>query len=155
MLHLTWQDGAWSDPDIVTKITGDVPEWPRAAISGGNVLNLVWFVRDQANIWNSDNAHYRIWYTRKQLNASTLPTVIPTFSLITPTLVNNIDLPQTITQVASGSDPLPTLAPVEKIQTRATYKESDYISIFARSLAPTAVVIFIIGLIVFTFKRYR
>ena len=154
VLHLTWQNNSWSDPDIVTKFNGDVPEWPRAAISGGNVLNLVWFVRDQANIWNSDNAHYRIWYTRKQLNAPALPTVMPTFST-TPTAMDNISLTPAITQVVSAIDPLPTLAPAEKIQTQTTYSESDYVTIFAKSIAPTAVVIFVIGLIVFAFKRYR
>jgi len=69
--------------------------------------------------------------------------------------MDNISLAPAITQVVSAIDPLPTLAPAEKIQTQTTYSESDYVTIFAKSIAPTAVVIFVIGLIVFAFKRYR
>lgn len=154
VLHLTWQSDSWSQPEIVTKFTGDVPEWPRAVISSGNVLNVVWFVRDQANIWNSDNAHYHIWYTRKEIAAAAIPTVIPTFSF-TPTLIKKLDITPMVTQVAPATNSLPTLAPVEKIPAKVTYTEDDYVAIFAKSLAPTAFLIISVSLILLFLKRRR
>jgi len=154
VLHLAWQGSSWSTPDAVTTLNGDVPEWPRAAISDGNVLNVVWFVRDQANIWNSDNAHYRIWYARKELGTPPLPTVIPTFTVQT-TPIGQVSLVPTAAPTLQAGNALPTLSPAEKDQSQATiYSESDYLGIFAKSLAPTALVILVVGLIVF-FLRGR
>jgi len=154
VLHLTWQGDSWSQPETVATYTGDVPEWPKAAISGGNVLNLVWFVRDQANIWNSDNAHYRIWYARQQLNAPALPIVIPTL-LITPTQPEKLDVTPTAVQIVAPTDALPTLAPEEKLPAKATYSEDDFIAVFAKSLAPTAFLIITVGFVLFFLKRRR
>ncbi len=154
VLHLTWQGNTWSEPDIVAKFTGDVPEWPRAAISNGNILNLVWFVRDQANIWNSDNAHYRIWYTRKELDAPAIPTVVPTI-VLTPTQSEKTGVTSTAAPAVSTTDALPTLAPDEKLPAKAIYSEDDYISIFVKSLAPTAILIFFAGLIFSYIRRRR
>jgi hypothetical protein len=57
-------------------------EWPRAVISGGNQLHITWFTRSQKDIYTSDNAHYQIWYTSRNLNApaiqgTPLPTPLP------------------------------------------------------------------------------
>jgi hypothetical protein len=154
VLHLTWQGDSWSQPEIVAKFTGDVPEWPRAAISSGNLLNVVWFVRDQANIWNSDNAHYRIWYTRKVLDAPAKPTVVPTFSF-TPTQPDKPGATPTAVQIVSATDFLPTLAPVEKLPAKATYTEDDYIAIFAKSLAASAILLITVSFILLFFRRRR
>jgi len=154
VLHLTWQNGEWSQPEIVTQFTGDVPEWPRAAISSGNQLNLVWFVRDQANVWNSDNAHYRIWYTRKQLDSPALPTVVPTIAF-TATLSEKQDLTPTIPLTVPVIDFLPTLAPEEKQPVKATYSEDDYVTIFAKSLAPAVFLIVGVGFFILFLRRRR
>lgn len=154
VLHLTWQGESWSRPEIVATYTGDVPEWPRTAITNGNILNLVWFVRDQADIWNSDNAHYRVWYTREELNSPALPTLVPTISL-TPTLAETRSITPTEIQTASATDALPTLAPEEKLPATITYSESDYVSIFGKSLVPTAILIICVGLILLVLRHRR
>jgi hypothetical protein len=155
VLHLTWDGYTWSQPEVVTTFTGDVPEWPRAAVSNGNILNLVWFVRDQANIWNSDNAHYRIWYTREELDAPALATIVPTTSS-TPTQPaisdNTPTLPQ---QVITSTDSIPTLSADEKLPVKATYTEDDYLTIFAKSLAPTVILIISAAITFLILRRRR
>jgi hypothetical protein len=155
VLHLTWQNDEWSQPEVITEISGDVPEWPRAAISTGNVLNVVWFVRDQADIWNSDNSHYRIWYARKELNAPALPTVMPTISTMTPMQPDVAVLTPTLTPATALDISLPTLSPDEKLPSKATYSENDYVAILAKSLAPAVLLFVSIGLILLFLRRRR
>ncbi|HEY3230308.1 MAG TPA: hypothetical protein VGJ87_13890, partial [Roseiflexaceae bacterium] len=78
------------------------PEWPRAVI-GGNKLHLTWFTRNGGDLFDSDNSHYQVWYSVKQLDA---PAVAP-LPLFTP-------LPSAAPVVATATatpTPTPTLAP--------------------------------------------
>jgi hypothetical protein len=65
VFHLEWDGGAWSDPAAVFTVTGDVPEWPRIAVGDTGELHAVWYVRDQANVWRSQEGRYRVWYARR------------------------------------------------------------------------------------------
>lgn len=154
LLHLALRGDTWSPPEVIASFTGDVPEWPKIAVSNGNVLNAVWFVRDQANIWNSDNAHYRIWYSRSEIGSPAVPTTIPKIqSTSTPSPVAIIDTPNVVTSGAAP-DTLPTLAAYQKDPAqRPVYSESDFIGIFVKSLAPVVLVVIVIGL--FYFIRHR
>ncbi len=84
LLHMAWDGAAWSTPEALVTLTGDVPEWPRAAVGLGNQLHVVWFVRDEAHIWGGEGAFpYRIWYANRMLDApAQQPVVFPT---LTPT----------------------------------------------------------------------
>jgi hypothetical protein len=112
ILHLTWNGTVWSRPDTVTRLVGDVPEWPRLAISLGNQLNVVWFVRGQAHIWDSDSTNYQVWYSHVTIQATALkpnprptpapdiistpaptPILLPTPTLISPTLAAALNSP--------------------------------------------------------------
>lgn len=82
--HLVWDGAAWSTPTIVWQGSG-YPEYPRLAISEGNHLHAVWFVRD--DLWIGKT--YNVWYSDlvvpapRQTPAPTLtpipsPTATPT-----------------------------------------------------------------------------
>lgn len=145
LLHLTWNGSDWSDPDEITRIVGDVPEWPRIAVSQGNVLNAVWFVRDQANIWKSDNGHYRVWYARKVISAPAIPTIIPKMTATpAPTSANAVIPTAVLNQDTTLK--LPTLAPADKAPTNVLYTENDYLKVMALAILP--VVLFIILVVV-------
>ncbi len=114
ILHLTWNGSTWSKPDFITRLVGDVPEWPRLTVSLGNQLNVVWFVRGQTHIWDSDSTHYRIWYSHLITQTAALtpvpsptpapdiistsvptPTVLPTATQIPPQLAAALHSPMT------------------------------------------------------------
>jgi len=154
VLHLALRGDTWSPPEDIASFTGDVPEWPRIAVSNGNVLNVVWFVRDQANIWNSDNAHYRIWFSRSEIGSPAIPTIIPKVqSTPSPSSIAIIDTPKVAT-IAATQDSLPTLAAYQKDPAqRPVYSESDFIGIFVKSLAPAVLVVIVIA--IFYFIRHR
>jgi hypothetical protein len=153
VLHLTWQNDAWSAPDVVATLTGDVPEWPRVAISSGNVLNVVWFVRDQANIWNSDNGHYTIWYSRKELNLPAAPTVVPAMPSATQTLGEAT--PTTLVSTAPAVLSLPILTESEKLPARAASSEDDYVALLAKSVGPAALLTVSVGILLLFLRRRR
>jgi BNR repeat-like domain len=79
------------------------PEWPRAVISGGNMLHLTWFTRSGNDLHNSDASHYQVWYSVKPLDA---PAVAP-LPLITPAPTTAPEAPTATPEPA----PTPTLAP--------------------------------------------
>ena len=104
VLHTAWDGTAWSSPEAVVTLTGDVPEWPRAAIGLGNELHLVWFVRDQAHIWGGPgDFRYRIWYAQKPLD---LPRSEP---IVFPTLTPAGSAPAGISASPTGEVPTPAL----------------------------------------------
>ncbi len=100
VMHLIWDGYGWSTPEVITTLRGDVPEWPRLAIGNGNQLNVVWFVRDQAHIFDSDHGVYTVWYSRETANAPSSPAI--TWPTATPTLPAKDFLPK----------PTPTATPL-------------------------------------------
>jgi hypothetical protein len=136
VLHITWDGSAWSSPEAVVTLTGDVPEWPRAAIGLGNELELVWFVRDQAHIWGGPGDFlYRIWYANRPLDLPAqepivFPTLTPAGSVpaglgASPTIVEPTPTPQV------AAVPLSTLAPQDAIPPADVEKRSVLLVLLA------------------------
>jgi hypothetical protein len=106
LLHLVWNGAYWSRPEVV--VANDLyPEWPRLVVHGQQ-LHLVWFTRSDEDIFKSDNANYRVWYSSATIDALPLPAV-PTFTPAptdgpTPTIIPSpvpspTPLPSAIRQV--------------------------------------------------------
>lgn len=148
VVHSVWDGLAWSNPDEVTRLTGDVPEWPRIAISQGNILNATWFVRDQANIWKSDSGHYQVWYSRKVISAPAIPTTLPK-TQATPAAVSTTSPTPAATLSQATSLQLATLAPADKVPSKIIYSENDYLKVIAISAVPVILFIAIAGVIIF------
>lgn len=131
VLHLLWNGEAWSEPEAVTTITDDAPEWPRLAIGAGNQLHLVWFVRNKAAIFDSDNAQYQVWYARgeAQAPAATLLAEWPTPTPTAPSLTATPKQAATVT-------PTRAIAPLESSDPVDIYSETNYLIIAAEALVP-------------------
>jgi hypothetical protein len=145
VIHVTWNGFAWGVPDAITTMTGDVPEWPRAAVGLGDNLHVVWFVRDQAHIFDSGGAtQYRVWYSHMLLSAPALtPVVWPTLS---PT-VQPSAVPAIATVVAGPSlQPTAQIAstPSPATNTQLVYNEMDYLKVVVTGLIPAVLVIILI-----------
>jgi hypothetical protein len=147
VLCLIWDGKTWSEPQSIITITGDVPEWPRLSIGNGNQLNLVWFVRNKAGVFDADRSQYTVWYARGVSSAPALPTIVwPTRApTSTPTLA--------LAATPSGPTrtPTPTRVPVTPAPPIEIYRESDYLLIAAQSVLPVAALV----ALVFIFKRLR
>jgi hypothetical protein len=150
LVHMTWDGLAWSTPDQIAAYTGDVPEWPRISISHGNILNVVWFVRNKAGIWNLSEYDYRVWYARSRTSA---PEVV-----VTP-------LPTIVATTAATLTPIPasmpemTLTPTLTIHldsstnTNLVYNEAASLIVIAKSLLPAALLIILVATIVYFRRR--
>ena len=145
LLHVMWNGKEWSRPENIKTFDGDVPEWPRVAISHGNQLNVVWFVRDKEHIWGgSDNTDYNVWYAKSVASAPVtesvlLPTPIPLMptpnvkheigkQVVTTTLLDSggISLSRSLQQ---GIDPRVT---IESIRS-----ENKDVLVLVKSLLPS------------------
>ena len=146
VIHVTWDGATWSQPEVIATYPADVPEWPRIAIGHGNELHVVWFMRDQANIWNSSEQEYKIWYAQSLSSAPrTTPVALPT---VTPTPVPAVIATSTATPTLTPS-PTPTATrepglrevslPAGTID--VIYTDMDEISLLVKSLVPTILVI--------------
>lgn len=72
VMHAEWTGYGWSDPEIISLGTmSRYPEWPRAVVRGGNVLEVVWFTGDRDTV---DRTPTGIWHATKVLTA---PAIAP------------------------------------------------------------------------------
>ncbi|MFV9505145.1 MAG: exo-alpha-sialidase [Oscillochloridaceae bacterium umkhey_bin13] len=78
--HLTWNGRSWVGRESVMN-NELYPEWPRLIVNGGNQLHAVWFTRSRDDLFQSERARYRVWYSNRSTNA---PAVVP-LPLFTPT----------------------------------------------------------------------
>jgi hypothetical protein len=121
LLHLTWDGLAWSDPEAIVTLTGDVPEWPRAAVGLGNTLHVVWFVRDEAHIWERESAfRYRVWYANRTLDGpAQTPVVFPTVTPVSQAPIEATASAPVLTAPTPtslpASVPLPSVAPGDAV----------------------------------------
>ncbi|MCB0113301.1 MAG: sialidase family protein [Caldilineaceae bacterium] len=156
VFHVMWDGSAWSAPDAIVTLQGDVPEWPRLAVGLGNQLHAVWFVRDAANIWDSDGGNYRVWYARAQAIApaiapvpwpTPLPTAEPTATPAPTATPVSLVPPQGVIE--------PTLAvqPVDMASMAAIQTEVDDVWLIVKSLAPTLVLFLAIAVAVVIRRR--
>ncbi len=151
VLHLSWDGSTWSEPEIITTLVGDVPEWPQLAIGNGNQLHVAWFVRPQAEIWTG-GGKYQIWYAHGVSSASAIPAVIWPTLTSTPTLLTPTSTPFRL----ASPTPTPTLDPnIVKIAvptgaTESIYTDTDELMLLAKSLLP-AVLVIVVTVIIFRF----
>ena len=145
VLHVVWDGSAWSGPDAITTLVGDAPEWPRLAIGNGNQLSVVWFVRDEAHIFDPDNGQqYQVWYARGLSSAPAVTAVA--LPLLTPT---------SETQVAPASPLPPTPAPtptpsrprfLTPVPSGSTSTETDELLLLVESLLPVILLIAVVAI---------
>ncbi len=135
LLHLVWRDELWSEPQVITSYSGDVPEWPRLAISHGNRLHAVWFVRDEAHIFDSDNQRYQIWYASTQVDA---PAIRPArLATATPSPTPEPAAPQlSVTEPAATVAPRPEIASGPPPDHQLIDSEMAALRLIAMSLLP-------------------
>ncbi|MBI4927032.1 MAG: hypothetical protein HY835_04650 [Anaerolineae bacterium] len=156
VLDVVWDGVAWQAPSVVAAYEGDVPEWPRVTVSRGNIVNVVWFVRAEETIWDSDNGKYRVWYARGVTSAARVnPEAIPTFTpTVEPTALPTQVLTPQVDAVMNAND-LDT-APVSNVRPQSgdvLYSETDYVLFLAKSLIPS--VIFLAGVFMVNFIRRK
>ena len=151
ILHLSWENFIWSAPDIVADFSGDLPQWPRIAISNGNQLNVTWYVRDEVNLWNTDEGDYHVWFTSGQSFAGySKPRFWPTE---TPEPTYTLTPEPTSTVTASPVPPEIIETPIMEDIGKSTYTENDEILIFLRSLLPAVLFLALLFLAIRIFRR--
>ena len=133
VLHVTWDGSAWSKLEAITTLVGDVPEWPRIAVGRGNQLHVVWFVRDQATIFDSDKGNYKVWYAH---GSSSAPVATPAaWPTVTPT-------PTARAVVVPTATPLPRLnSALSRVSVDSLYTENDDTLLLAKSAIPAVLLI--------------
>ena len=151
VLHLSWKNFTWSEPDVIADFKGDIPQWPRIAVSNGNQLNVAWYVRDEDNVWDTEKGDYHVWFTSGQSHAGyNKPQFWPT-ETPEPTYTETPEPTATVT-----SSPLPP----EMIETpiiedigETTYTENDELLILLRSLFPAVLFLLLLSLIIRFVRR--
>ena len=130
--HLMWDGESWSEIEPIAIYTEDsgFPEYPKLAISEGNQLHVVWFVRDQ----QFGGEHYRIFYSHAE-SATPRQTPAPTPTL-TPTAT-----PTTTPVPPPTTTPLPTLDPATTGLPDGLYTENDEIGQLLLASSPVIVLI--------------
>jgi hypothetical protein len=115
LMHLTWDGEAWSAPDMI--MSNELyPEWPMIAVSSGNQLHVVWYTRSKEDLFRSDKAHYRFWYSGKTVAApatTPLPLFTPTSAPLATQAPSPTPLPPTRTPLPPEvlNAPAPTSGP--------------------------------------------
>jgi len=148
VLHTVWDGAGWAPADKIASYVGDVPEWPGIAVSNGNELNVVWFIRDAAHVWDSDSGKYSVWYSSSITDApreTPVPTPDEQTPDASPTLTPQVvvdDMP-TVPRPPENPTPGTTYGPVEP----GLVQEADYVVLLLKSIIP--VVILVVGFIGF------
>lgn len=151
VLHLEWDGVQWSWPSVIASYTGDQPEWPRVAVGEGNQLHVAWFVRDEANIFNSDNGNYGVWYAHSRSAAPRqerleLPTPPPTPISTMLSQPQYDDGAETASQVVSSA--LTMVAVPTQVASIASLKtEMDELALLAKSTLATLCLIWVVLII--------
>ncbi len=152
LLHITWDGVAWSTPEVIVTLFGDVPEWPRASIGLGNRLHVVWFVRDQAHVWGGAGVfRYRVWYSQKRLNSPSIdPVFWPTMTPTSSRLVQSDATAETsVPPVVSTPPPVPTPGPLDQVVPPANSENQALLAILT-ALAPVFILLSVV-----MFAAYR
>lgn len=140
LIQVEWDGRTWSEPEVIASYEGDAPEWPRVAIGLGNQVHVVWFVREEEHIWQSDLGQYKVWYTRGLADAPALPpAALPTLASPVPTHSAAISLPTV------SPAPTPTAlwsnTPITTGMGNAIKSEADELTVVALSLAPAVLLL--------------
>jgi len=149
ILNLVWDGSQWAKPDVAATFKGDVPEWPRVSISQGNQLNVVWFVRDEAHIWESDKGQYRVWYARGETGSKLIaPEPLPTAG---SGITQSPSAPTQTAQPTRAATPLATSEPLTTTPRQVPQTEADFVPLLAIAILPS--LLLIIGLAAFISNR--
>ncbi len=149
LLHMVWNGTVWAFPDVIVSYTGDVPEWPRIAVSNGDQLNVVWFVRGEDFIWSAAGDAYKIWYTNTKVNAPHIEPVefpqpvLPTVVMRATPVIIDTPTPLPMRPTLEGTRDL--VIPEETI-----YSETSQLTVLARSLIPALILVglLMIGIVI-------
>jgi hypothetical protein len=136
LLRLAWNGRAWSAPEIV--VSNDLyPEWPSLVIENGNRLHLAWFTRSEEDLFTSDEAVYKVWYSSRSISAPEA-TPLPQFTPApTPT-------PSPTPQPPASPTPVATIDPAIVLRGAAPSQpqlDNTAVSLLVLSGAPVLAVI--------------
>jgi hypothetical protein len=135
VLHVKWDGNTWSAPTKIFSTT-DFPERPAIAVSGGNQLHVVWFVRGAEDRFD-EGGNYEVWYAQAQSAAPSVPPPPSPTPLPTPTL--------TPTPVLTPSPtPYPTLEPGTGGLPSGLYTDSDDAFRIAVALFPLILLVLLV-----------
>jgi hypothetical protein len=154
LLHLVWNGTGWSAPEEIISYNGDSPEWPRLAVSKGNQLNLVWYVRPKDSIWAAVGDYYKVYYSHSILKDAPVvqPTAWPT--LLPPTAIAAAASPTPQNDVT----PLPTVLPLNTVLdpnhvAQSSYTEAGQLGVLAVSLVPVLLVVGVLLFVILFLRR--
>lgn len=159
LLHTVWNGSGWSTPEVVASYNGDVPEWPRLAVNLGNQLDLVWFVRGEKNLNNSDAGDFSVFYASRTVDSPPIAPgeiVAPRNSIPDTNNVASVTAASTVPAlVATISPMLEVDAPKNSLETtifgQKITSENDEVLLITLALLPVPLIILAIAL----YRRQR
>ena len=137
LYELVFDGVAWGAPVLVSSREGFLPEWPQVAIALGNRLHVVWFERALEDLYRSESARYKVWYSSRSAQAPPA-TALPWFTPApTPTATTPATPPAT-------SVPTSTLVPLDSRSLgRSMYSEQTFVLHLLVAIAPVLLVAFV------------
>jgi hypothetical protein len=145
LLHLTWNGSSWSEPEVITTLVGDAPEWPRAVVANGNELHVTWFVRDGEHLFDSDRGEYYVWYSMRTVSAPRAGSIVFPTPTPVPTVVPT---PTPFVPTPTPVDPAIAADPVAPEQALSVYGELDEMLVMGTALIPAAIIILLVVAII-------
>lgn len=133
IFHLQWDGESWSAPERVSTGPG-YPERPRIVVENGNVLHVVWAVRESPGY---NPQQIEVWYSTKQVKSpawTPVPTPVP---ILTPALTPLSSPVPTVT-------PYPTLGSVSPGLPNGLYTEYDEVIRLVVALSPLLLLVIVI-----------
>lgn len=140
---LTWDGKDWLKPQLVADYPGPAnPESPKIAVSGGNHLHAVWFVRPEG----LSQENLQIWYSELETDAPVEePPPTPT-ATATPTMTPT---PAPTPRVT----PFPTLGPEDSGPPEGLSTENDDLVRLALAVSPVLLLVVILVVIRSVWRR--
>jgi hypothetical protein len=149
LIHMVWDGVRWSPPETI--MDNDLyPEWPTIVIHNGNQLHVTWFTRSEADLFNSDRARYRVWYSTRDIDTPAT-TPIPFFTPV-PTITPPVVATATPAPTAT---PLPSFIADAPPPDGALRWEQSGLTIIVIALAPALAILGIVLLIRMRLTRRR
>lgn len=142
LLYLRFDGTSWSDPSPV--IDNDLyPEYPKLQVYNGNQLRAVWFTRSREDLFQSEKARYRVWYSELEVAAPAV-TPLPLFTPVPTAAPSATALPPTATPPPT---PLPSTALAAPPLNQNPSWEGRALSTIAFALVPAIGIIGAVALI--------
>ncbi len=143
MLHLVYQNGAWSYPQALATYDHDLPEWPRAAVGLGNQLRVVWHLRPGALQLSGSDSQWEVWESHLTLSSPALAAVDPPAPA-----ASNADTSTAAPASLPSPTAAPTLmpaamraAPASPVTMRTLMSENDDVALLALALLPVLLLV--------------